>query len=105
MTDSVVGYALAYSDEFYEGPSIIPSTDVMPRRLYRTVEAAEEALGMWKNNLPTFQPIMYGEVFPYDKTTAREQIAKKGYALYGWTVDEVDGEPVRYGIFICAFYG
>jgi hypothetical protein len=48
---------------------------------------------------------MYGEVFPYDKTSAREQIAKKGYALYGWTVDEVDDEPVRYGIFICAFYG
>jgi hypothetical protein len=105
MTDTIVGYTLAYSDEIYEGPSIIPSIAVMPRRLYRTIEGAEEALEMWKKKLPTFQPIMYGEVFPYDKTTAREQIAKKGYALYGWTVEEADDEPVRYGIYICAFYG
>ncbi len=105
MTDTIIGYALAYSDEYYEGPSILPHMAVMPRRIYRTIEAAEAALETWKKKLPTFQPIMYGEVFPYDKTTAREQIAKKGYALYGSTVHEVDDEPVRYGVYICAFYG
>lgn len=104
MTDTVVGYALAYSDEYYEGPSILPHSAVMPRKLYKTVEAAEEALETWKKKLPTFQPIMYGEVFPYDKTSAREQIMKKGYALYGWTIEEIDDEPIRYGVYVCAFY-
>ena len=91
---------LAYSDEYYEGPSILPSGDLMPRRLYKTIEDAESALEIWKKKLSTFQPIMYGEVYPYDKTTAREQIGKKGYALYGWTTEETDDEPMRYGIFI-----
>ena len=99
-----VGYILAYSDEYYEGPSILPSAAVMPRKLYRTIDEAEAALETWKKGLPTFQAIMYGEVYPYDTTTAREQIQKKGYALYGWTIDEVDDEPVRYGLFICALF-
>ena len=99
---SVVGYILAYSDEYYEGPSVIPATTVMPRKLYKTIDEAEEALRAWAKKLPTFQAIMYGEVYPYDKTTAREQIQKKGYALYGWTVEEADDEPVRYGLYVCA---
>ena len=102
MAKNVVGYILAYSDEYYEGPAIVPSPAVMPRKLYRTIDEAEAALETWKKTLPTFQAIMYGEVYPYDKTTAREQIQKKGYALYGWTIDEVDDEPVRYGLYICA---
>jgi hypothetical protein len=102
MSNTVVGYMLAYSDEYYEGPSILPSGDLMPRQIYRTIDDAEAALEKWKNKLSTFQPIMYGEVYPYDKTTAREQIQKKGYALYGWTTDDTDDEPVRYGLFIMA---
>ena len=99
---STVGYILAYSDEYYDGPSIMPAATVMPRKLYKTIEEAEEALRTWAKKLPTFQPIMYGEVYPYDNTTAREQILKKGHALYGWTTDEVDDEPVRYGLYVCA---
>jgi hypothetical protein len=103
MGTNIVGYILAYSDEYYEGPAILPAA--MPRKLYRTIEEAEGALETWKKTLPTFQAIMYGEVYPYDKTTARQQIQKKGFALYGWTVEEVDDEPVRYGLYISALFG
>jgi len=96
----VIGYILTYSDDVYEGPSILPGSDVMPRVLYRTIGEAEEALELWKKKIDNFMPVLYGQVYPYENTTAREQIQKKGYAVYGWTSDISEDEPVRYGIFI-----
>jgi hypothetical protein len=99
----LAGYMLAYSDDLYEGPSIIPTPDLMPRVIYKTIGEAEKALEVWKEKLDHFTPVLYGEVYPYDKTTAREQLEKKGYAIYGWTMDTSgDLEPVRYGLFIAA---
>lgn len=87
---------LAYSDDTYEGPSILPQGDAMPRVLYKTIDEAESALQTWKTKMDTFLPVLYGEVYPYEDTNAREQIQKKGYAVYGWVVDE----EARYGVFI-----
>jgi hypothetical protein len=102
---SVAGYMLAYSDDTYEGPSIIPGTELMPRVIYKTVSEAEKGLEVWKKKFENFSPALYGEVYPYENTTAREQIEKKGYAIYGWTIDTSgDYEPVRYGVFIAAIY-
>jgi len=92
----VAGYVLAYSDGSHEGPSILPQGDASPRVLYKTIEEAEKALDDWKKKIDTFLPVLYGEVYPYEKTSAREEIQKKGYAVYGWAVDEDE----RYGIFI-----
>jgi len=94
---------LAYSDDMYEGPSILPDANIMPRVLYKTISAAEKGLETWKKKFDNFSPVLYGEVYPYENTNAREQIEKKGYAIYGWTMDASgDYEPVRYGIFIWA---
>lgn len=87
---------LAYSDDTYEGPSILPQGEAMPRVVYKTIEEAEKALDTWKQKIDTFIPVLYGEVYPYDTTTAREQIQKKGCAVYGWAVDD----DTRYGVFI-----
>jgi len=98
---SVAGYMLLYSDDVYEGPSILPGTQMIPKVLYKTIEEAEAALEVWKKKLPKFLPVLYGEVYPYDRTTARDEIKKKGYAIYGWAiVDEDDEDPVRYGMHI-----
>ena len=100
-TATVAGYILTYSDDVYEGPSILPSAEAMPRVIYKTIDDAEKALEGWKKRFDSFIPVLYGEVYPYDTTTAREQIAKKGFAIYGWTTDtSVDYEPVRYGVYI-----
>ena len=93
---------LAYSDDVYEGPSILPGVEAMPRVLYKTIDDAEKALEVWKKKIDSFTPVLYGEVYPYDKTTARLQIEKKGHAIYGWTIDMSEDEPIRYGIFILA---
>jgi hypothetical protein len=98
---AIAGYMLVYSDDVYEGPSIIPTPDLVPRVLYRTIGEAEKALEVWKGKLDHFTPALYGEVYPYENTTALQQIEKKGYAIYGWTIDmSGDLEPVRYGMFI-----
>ena len=95
----VIGYMLTYSDDVYEGPSILPGVDVMPRVLYRTIGEAEEALELWKKKIDNFMPVLYGQVYPYENTTAREQIQKKGYAVYGWTSDVSDSLFVMVSLF------
>jgi hypothetical protein len=98
---SVAGYIIAYSDDDYEGPSILPREDWTPRCMYRTVEGAEAALKEWIKDLDSFSPALYGEVYPFENTTARQEISKKGYAIYGWAKTVVDDEIVEeYGIYI-----
>jgi hypothetical protein len=105
MATNTAGYIIAYSDENYEGPSILPQTTVdgaIPRCIYKTVDGAEKGLQKWVKSLP-FSPALYGEVFPFENTTARNELEKKGSALYGWVKDELDdGSFVQYGVYIMA---
>lgn len=106
MATNLAGYIIAYSDENYEGPSILPQTSVnetVPRSIYKTIDGAEKELQKWVKTLPSFSPALYGEVFPFENTTARKELEKKGSALYGWAKDELDdGSIVQYGVYIIA---
>jgi hypothetical protein len=102
-TNNLAGYIISYSDENYEGPSILPQTDIIPRSIYKTVDAAEKDLEKWVKTLPSFSPALYGEVFPFENTTVKKELEKKGSALYGWAKDELDdGSIVQYGVYIMA---
>ena len=94
-------YIIVFSHEDYDGSHIIPSADIAPRRVNASIEAAEAALNTLIESLNEFSPALYGEVYPFENTTAREEIAKKGKAVYGWAKDITDeGDVIRYGIYI-----
>jgi hypothetical protein len=94
-------YIILFSHEDYDGSNIIPSADIAPRRVYPSIEAAEAALNEVIHKLHNFSPALYGEVYPFENTTAREEIAKKGKAVYGWAKDITDdGDVIQYGIYI-----
>jgi len=79
----------------------IPSADITPRCVYGTIDAAENALNKLIGGLKSFSPALYGEVYPFENTTARAEIASKGRAVYGWAKEVDDeGEIIQYGIFI-----
>ena len=95
----VAGYIVCFTDEDYE--AIFPAADAVPRAIYRSREDAEAALQQWVKSFETFKPVLYGEAFPYDKTTAAKELETKGRALYGWvSLEDEDGDELRYGLCI-----
>ena len=87
-------FLIVFSDE-------IPSADITPRCVYGTIDAAEAALNKLIGGLKNFSPALYGDVYPFENTTARAEIASKGRAVYGWTKEVDDeGDVIRYGIYI-----
>ena len=87
-------FLIVFSDE-------IPSADITPRCVYGTIDAAEAALNKLIGGLKNFSPALYGEVYPFENTTARAEIASKGSAVYGWTKEVDDeGDVIRYGMYI-----
>ena len=98
-------YMIVFSHEDYDGANIIPSNDITPRCVYNTIDGAELALKKLVENLIDFSPALFGTVYPFEDTTARNEIAKKGHAIYGWfrepTNDEDDDyEIIQYGVYI-----
>jgi hypothetical protein len=61
------------------------------RTAYSTYEGALAAL---KGAMGEFEatPILYGEVFPYERITFKDHLDQKGYAFYGYGTREVDGD-------------
>lgn len=99
MSSSV--YMIVFSHADYDGANIIPSNDVTSRCVYSTVDAAEYALKKLTANLTNYSPALYGEVYPIENTTARNEIVKRGSAVYGWTTEVTDdGETTQYGVYI-----
>jgi|UniRef100_A0A6C0K0J0 hypothetical protein len=94
-------FMIVFSHEDYNGANIIPSDDTTPRIVYATIDGAENALTQMIEGLSNYSPALYGEAYPIENTTARNEIAKKGSAVYGWTRDAGDdGEIIQYGIYI-----
>jgi hypothetical protein len=92
---------IVFSHEDYDGANIIPSDEVTLRCVYGTIDAAEHALNKLIGNLTNYSPTLYGEVYPIENTTARNEIEKKGSAVYGWTRETSDdGDIIQYGIYI-----
>jgi hypothetical protein len=96
----IAGYMICYSDSVYNGPYILPLDDTMPRMIHPTFEGAETMMRKWLTTVGTFQPALYGSVYPFEDTTAAKEMESKGFALYGWVDDESEDE--RYGIYIVA---
>lgn len=98
---AATGYMIAYSDADYD--TILPTNDVLPHKVYRTVEAAEAALKNWvESTFENFREVLYGQAYPYDKTTARAELQKVRRALYGWATIEDDDDTDTYSIYIVA---
>jgi len=96
----VTVYAIAYSDGEYD--SILPLAASLPRNVYTKLDGAEAALKEWVKTFSKFTPVLYGEAYPYDKTTPAEELAKKGRALYGWVEVQDDDSLERYCVCIVA---
>jgi len=96
----IAGYMICYSDSVYNGPYILPLDDTMPRMIHPTFEGAEVMMKKWLKTIDSFQPALYGSVFPYENTTPAKEMESKGFALYGWIEDESEDE--KYGIYITA---
>jgi hypothetical protein len=93
-------FMIMFSHEDY-GANVVPAADITPRCVYVTIDAAENALNKLISELKNFTPALYGEVYPFENTTARAEIASKGRAVYGWTKDVGDdGEIIQYGVYI-----
>ena len=67
------------------------------RTVYSTYEGALAAL---KGSLDTFDatPILYGEVFPYERITFRDHLDQKGYAFYAYGTREDDDSSMAIGL-------
>jgi hypothetical protein len=92
---------IVFSHVDYDGANIIPSIEVTPRCAYSTIDAAENALNKLIANLTNYSPALYGEVYPIENTTARNELTKRGSAVYGWTTEVTDdGDTTQYGICI-----
>jgi hypothetical protein len=76
----IAGYVVGYSDESH---TFIGCSET-PNVLYKTLKEAEVALKRWAEGFDTFNPALYGEVYPYEHTTAEKELERTGRAIYGW---------------------
>jgi hypothetical protein len=96
---AMTGYMIAYSDGNYE--TILPTNDVLPHTVYKSIDAAENALKTWVSSaFENFREVLYGQAYPYDKTSARAELQKTGRALYGWATLEDDDDIETYSVYI-----
>jgi hypothetical protein len=90
----IAGYVLGLSD--FTRDFIIADPEETPRVLYRTLQEAENALRVWIKTFKSFNPALYGEVYPYEHTSALKELERTGRAVYGWgTYDGDDEEGIR----------
>ena len=89
----IAGYILGLSDSSHE--YILADPDETPRVLYRTLKDAENALKEWVKEFHSFNPALYGEVYPFDNTTPIKELERTGRAIYGWGKYEDDDENDR----------
>lgn len=89
----IAGYVLGLSDSSSE--FIIADPDETPRVLYRTLQEAETALKLWLKEFISFNPALYGQVYPYENTSAAKELERTGRAVYGWGLYPEDDEDVR----------
>jgi hypothetical protein len=89
----IAGYILGLSDSSSE--FFLADPDETPRVLYKTLQEAETALKIWLKEFRSFNPALYGEVYPYENTTAAKELELKGRAVYGWGLYHEDDEDIR----------
>jgi hypothetical protein len=89
----IAGYILGLSDSSSE--FILADSDETPRVLYKTLQEAEKALKEWLKEFRSFNPALYGQVYPYENTTPAQELERKGRAVYGWVLYDEDDEDVR----------
>jgi hypothetical protein len=84
------GYIITFCDGDYD--NVIPTEDMVPRKIYRSLEEAMNALNQYTEKLEEFNPILYGEVYPFEKTTLKQEVEQKGRGIVGWLKE--DGERI-----------
>ena len=89
----IAGYVLGLSDSSHE--FFLADPEETPRVLYRTLHEAETALKVWIKEFRSFNPALYGEVYPYENTSASRELERVGRAVYGWGLYADDDEDVR----------
>jgi hypothetical protein len=78
----IAGYVLGLSDSSRE--FIIADSEETPRVMYKSLQDAENALKQWLKAFKSFNPALYGEVYPYENTTPVKELERTGRAVYGW---------------------
>ena len=84
------GYIITFCDGEYD--NVIPTEDMMPRQIYKSLEDALTTLTSYTDMLDGFTPILYGEVYPFEKTTLKQEVEQKGRGIVGWMNE--DGEHI-----------
>ena len=90
-------YAVVYVDE--SGDTILPDDENLPRVLYSSMKASEEAARRWMKTFDCHRFALYGEAYPYDETTLEQEVRTKGRGTVGWiTMEDEDGDKLLYAI-------
>ncbi len=65
---------------------------VHARTVYLSLADAKRALQVLSKKFEAFVPVAYGQAYPYENMTFDQEIAKTGFAVYGWATVQVDSE-------------
>jgi hypothetical protein len=77
---------------------------VQARTVYRSLAEAKRALQTLVKKFDRFVPVAYGQAYPYEHVTFDHELAKSGFAVYGWatihdeSADSEDGERFAVGL-------
>jgi hypothetical protein len=63
--------------------------------LYKNLHDAEIALKAWLKEFRSFNPALYGQVYPYENTTPSQELERNGRAVYGWGLYHEDEDDIR----------
>ena len=95
----IAGYIIGFSDSSNEFTLADPEDT--PRVLYKTLDEAEIALKKMIGKYEVFTPALYGQVYPYENTTARKELERVGRAIYGWI--QYENEDGIQRVSVCIF--
>jgi hypothetical protein len=95
----IAGYIIGFTDSSNE--ITLADPEDTPRVLYKTLNEAEIALKkMISKHGVLFTRALYGEVYPYENTTAQKELERTGRAVYGWIQYENEDDVRRVSICI-----
>lgn len=80
------GYIITFSNGDYE--NVIPNADIVAREIYTSIEDAVASINLQKLN--GFTPVLYGQVYPFNNTTLKEEVEQKSRGIYGWIKEDND---------------
>lgn len=62
------------------------------RVLYSSLGDAKRALSSLSKQFDSFTPVAYGQAYPYETISFDQELARSGYANFGWVTIEAEAD-------------